>query len=73
MALQQFPFDDVVHVDELVVIGEIALEEIVHLGDDLRSTIVREHSWDRRGRFFRMRRPVLRQELRQRVDKTSAL
>ena len=35
LALQQLPLDHVVHVDELVVVGELALEEAVHPLDDL--------------------------------------
>ncbi|MNV93297.1 hypothetical protein D3C71_1879730 [compost metagenome] len=33
--LQQLALEDVVHVDELVVVRQFALEQVVHFGDDL--------------------------------------
>ena len=36
LALKQLPLQDVVYIDKLVVIGEVALEQIVDPRDDLR-------------------------------------
>ena len=44
LALQQFALDDIVHIDEPVVVGEIALEEIIDLLDDLLEPRVRRRS-----------------------------
>ena len=65
--LHQLPLDDIVDIDELVVVGQVALEEVVDLRDDLRQTrlfLLLNGARARFGQRRQLRRSRLRQEAR---------